>query len=67
MGEQVTYHSVDPSQLCCSPITTRRRAAGRANFITGELPIRTSMTTVGQAGAAIGILAQCNGAALRGS
>ena len=27
--------------------------AGRANFITGELPIRTGMTTVGQAGAAI--------------
>jgi sulfatase-like protein len=25
--------------------------AGRANFITGELPIRTGMTTVGQAGA----------------
>jgi arylsulfatase len=32
--------------------------AGRANFITGELPIRTGMTTVGQAGAAIGIPAQ---------
>ena len=28
--------------------------AGRANFITGELPIRTGMTTVGQAGAPIG-------------
>ena len=26
--------------------------AGRANFIMGELPIRTGMTTVGQAGAA---------------
>ena len=25
--------------------------AGRANFITGELPIRTGLTTVGQAGA----------------
>src|ERR1700730_12158835 len=25
--------------------------AGRTNFITGELPIRTGMTTVGQAGA----------------
>src|SRR2546430_17232250 len=25
--------------------------AGRANFIMGELPIRTGMTTVGQAGA----------------
>src|SRR6202158_4268696 len=32
--------------------------AGRANFITGELPIRTGMTTVGQAGASIGIPAQ---------
>ncbi len=29
--------------------------AGRAAFITGELPIRTGMTTVGQAGAAIGL------------
>src|SRR5207248_11004952 len=29
--------------------------AGRANFITGELPIRTGMTTVGQAGATIGM------------
>ncbi|MBX9671395.1 MAG: arylsulfatase [Candidatus Obscuribacterales bacterium] len=29
--------------------------AGRANFITGQLPIRTGMTTVGQAGAAIGL------------
>lgn len=29
--------------------------AGRANFITGELPIRTGLTTVGQAGATIGI------------
>jgi arylsulfatase len=32
--------------------------AGRANFITGELPIRTGMTTVGQAGAAIGLPAE---------
>src|SRR5579871_6408529 len=32
--------------------------AGRANFIMGELPIRTGMTTVGQAGAKIGIPAQ---------
>jgi len=32
--------------------------AGRANFITGELPIRTGMTTVGQAGAKIGIPSQ---------
>src|SRR3984957_15967661 len=29
--------------------------AGRANFITGELPVRTGLTTVGQAGAAIGL------------
>jgi arylsulfatase A-like enzyme len=32
--------------------------AGRANFITGELPIRSGMTTVGQAGSPIGIPAQ---------
>src|ERR1700749_228034 len=32
--------------------------AGRANFIPGELPIRTGMTTVGQAGAAIGLPAE---------
>ena len=29
--------------------------AGRASFITGQLPIRTGLTTVGQAGAAIGM------------
>jgi arylsulfatase A-like enzyme len=32
--------------------------AGRANFISGELPIRTGMTTVGQAGAAVGLPAE---------
>ena len=32
--------------------------AGRAAFITGELPIRTGMTTVGQAGSPIGLPAQ---------
>ena len=32
--------------------------AGRANFITGELPIRTGLTTVGQAGSTIGMPAQ---------
>ena len=32
--------------------------AGRANFITGELPIRTGLTTVGQAGADVGIPAE---------
>src|SRR6187455_1602185 len=29
--------------------------AGRANFITGQIPIRTGMTTVGQAGSKIGL------------
>ena len=29
--------------------------AGRANFITGQLPIRTGLTTVGQAGATVGL------------
>jgi arylsulfatase len=29
--------------------------AGRANFITGQLPIRTGLTTVGQAGATVGM------------
>ena len=32
--------------------------AGRANFITGQLPLRTGLTTVGQAGADVGIPAQ---------
>jgi arylsulfatase len=32
--------------------------AGRANFITGELPIRTGMTTVGQAGSSVGLPAE---------
>src|SRR5207253_11379577 len=32
--------------------------AGRANCITGKLPIRTGMTTVGQAGASIGLPAE---------
>src|SRR2546425_4200506 len=32
--------------------------AGRANFITDELPIRTGLTTVGQAGATVGMPAQ---------
>ena len=32
--------------------------AGRAAFVTGQLPIRTGMTTVGQAGAKIGLPAQ---------
>jgi arylsulfatase len=29
--------------------------AGRANFITGEIPFRTGLTTVGQAGATVGM------------
>lgn len=32
--------------------------AGRANFVTGQLPIRTGMTTVGQAGSPIGLPAE---------
>jgi arylsulfatase A-like enzyme len=32
--------------------------AGRAAFITGQLPIRTGMTTVGQAGSPVGLPAQ---------
>jgi len=32
--------------------------AGRAAFITGQLPIRTGMTTVGQAGAPVGLPAE---------
>lgn len=32
--------------------------AGRANFLTGQLPIRTGLTTVGQAGATVGMPAQ---------
>jgi arylsulfatase A-like enzyme len=32
--------------------------AGRANFITGELPVRTGLTTVGQAGADVGLPAE---------
>ncbi len=39
--------------------------AGRANFITGELPIRTGLTTVGQAGADVGLPAEaCTTAAV---
>src|SRR5262249_14383644 len=29
--------------------------AGRAAFVTGEIPLRTGLTTVGQAGADVGI------------
>jgi arylsulfatase A-like enzyme len=34
--------------------------AGRANFITGEIPLRTGLTTVGQAGADVGMPAQAS-------
>ena len=34
--------------------------AGRANFITGEIPLRTGMTTVGQAGADVGMPAEAS-------
>jgi arylsulfatase len=32
--------------------------AGRANFVTGQIPLRTGLTTVGQAGADVGMPAQ---------
>ncbi len=32
--------------------------AGRANFVTGQIPIRTGLTTVGQAGAKLGMPAE---------
>ena len=32
--------------------------AGRASFITGEIPLRTGLTTVGQAGADVGMPAK---------
>ena len=46
--------TASPTRACYSPTITPRRVctAGRANFITGESPIRTGMTKVGQAGAA---------------
>ncbi len=43
-GMRFTDYYADPS---CT--------AGRSSFITGELPIRTGLTTVGQAGASIGM------------
>ena len=33
--------------------------AGRANFITGQLPLRSGLTTVGQAGADVGMPDKC--------
>jgi len=46
-GMRFTDYYADPS---CT--------AGRASLITGELPIRTGLTTVGQAGAEIGMPAE---------
>jgi len=46
-GMRFTDYYADPS---CT--------AGRASFITGELPIRTGLTTVGQAGSPIGMPAE---------
>ncbi|HMK32548.1 MAG TPA: arylsulfatase [Nitrosopumilaceae archaeon] len=46
-GMRFTDYYADPS---CT--------AGRASFITGELPIRTGLTTIGQAGATVGMPAQ---------
>ena len=46
-GMRFTDYYADPS---CT--------AGRASIITGELPIRTGLTTVGQAGAEIGMPAE---------
>src|SRR5262249_16158239 len=44
--------------ICTDYYAEASCTAGRANFITGELPIRTGLTTVGQAGADVGIPAQ---------
>ena len=45
---------------CVSPTITPRQVAQQdsANFVTGQLPIRTGLTTVGQAGASLGMPAQ---------
>ena len=41
--------------MCTDYYAEASCTAGRANFITGQLPIRTGLTTVGQAGADVGI------------
>ena len=49
-----------PARACVS-LTIMPRPAARqvaANFITGEIPLRTGLTTVGQAGADVGMPAQ---------
>ena len=48
----------DPIALFTDYYAEASCTAGRANFITGELPIRTGLTTVGQAGAKTGIPAE---------
>ena len=49
-----------PPRACCFTdyYAEASCTAGRANFITGELPIRTGLTTVGQAGSPIGMPAE---------
>src|SRR5262244_3142327 len=44
--------------ICTDYYAEASCTAGRANFITGQLPIRTGLTTVGQAGADVGIPAE---------
>src|SRR5262252_9589011 len=44
--------------MCTDYYAEASCTAGRANFITGQLPIRTGLTTVGQAGADVGIPAE---------
>jgi len=56
-GRRISTRS-PPSMLFTDYYAEASCTAGRANFITGELPIRTGMTTVGQAGAPTGIPAQ---------
>ena len=58
-GRRRTSTSSPPKACCFTDYYAEASCtAGRANFITGELPIRTGMTTVGQAGAPIGMPAQ---------
>src|SRR5262245_55413120 len=48
-------HLVSEGMLFTDYYAEASCTAGRANFITGQLPIRTGLTTVGQAGATIGM------------
>jgi hypothetical protein len=49
-GNDGWKHAQSDASLGCGLqiITPKQVTAGRANFITGELPIRTGMTTVGR-------------------